>query len=536
MNKKIRLVSPAVIIILLISILSAFVCTYLMKRIKNQDFIDAVGGIYLSIDDNLALNYNPKGGEREKKLYKYEMERIVADRASNLDFKDEYFDYAVLLYDYATNKTVISDPRIVISEDLTIHLSDYLNKEEIISYATDFRRSIYSKGGLFKVYLNSNDIPITIETTGLPPFTQIKLMENETALKWDECMSYFPKRGVEKEMWIDRFTEWMNNEKLQSELQKAKERIEDVEPKTSLSDSLIIYETMLFDKFFENGSRKEEPYCNIIIIATYHPWLAAIRDMKPVYIMISLVSLVCIIFVSKNTLDTYDRQTKLEDTKSSFIAAMAHDLKTPLTVIRGYSENMLDNGDIKNKESLQKIINKTDEVNDMVSKMLEISKLDSGSFEVERKELILNDILKKAIDNYSQAAEERSLSFHLKEKDSFKMVGDENLLEKLFSNLIDNAVSYGKEGSEIAIDIDRDKISICNEADPIKEEKLKNIFEVKSGSNGHHGFGLYFAKKVADIHGLQLSIGNVNKGVRTVLSIDKHQTKLKGILLAKSSV
>ena len=116
------------------------------------------------------------------------------------------------------------------------------------------------------------------------------------------------------------------------------------------------------------------------------------------------------------------------------------------------------------------------------------------------------------------------------------MVGDENLLEKLFSNLIDNAVSYGKEGSEIAIDIDRDKISICNEDDPIKEEKLKNIFEVKSGSNGHHGFGLYFAKKVADIHGLQLSIGNVNKGVRTVLSIDKHQTKLKGILLAKSSV
>ncbi|MBR0417928.1 MAG: HAMP domain-containing histidine kinase [Erysipelotrichaceae bacterium] len=519
MNKKLRLVLPTILVILMIAFSSAFACTYLMKRIKRQQFIDSVGSIYLSIESNLALNFSPKGGEREQKLYKYEMETITADRASNMDYNDEYFDYAVVLYDYATNKTVISDPRIVINEDLTIHLTDYLSKEEIISYATDFRRSIYNKGGLLKVYMNSDDIPVTIETTGLPPFTQIKLIEHGVTEKWDLYQSYFPKRIVEKEVWIERFTSWMNNETLQNELQEAKERIKYNEGRDDISDTLIVYQRVLYDKFFENGNRKSEPYCNIIVIGTYHPWKAAMRDLKAVYLLIVILTVLISFLLSKNILDSYQKQSDLEETRRSFITAMAHDLKTPLTVIKGYTENLMDSNDEEKKSDyLRKINSKTDEINDMVSEMLDISKIDASGFEIKRKELMLNDILKKTIERYRETAYERCLSFSLKEEKSFSIVGDEDLLEKLFSNLIDNAISYTRNGSEIVISIDENKINIFNEADPIEEEKLKNIFEFKSGTNGHHGFGLYFAKKVADIHNLKLTINNQENGVNTLLT------------------
>ena len=513
MNKKIRLVSPAVIIILLISILSAFACTYLMEKIKYQEFSDAVTRIFRNIDGNLSLNFSPKGGEREQKSYKYEMEQIVANEGSDMDTKDELFDYAVLLYDLSTGKTVISDPRIVVNEDLTIHLSDYLSKEEIISYATDFRRSIYSKGGMFKVYLNSEGIPTTIETTGLPPFTQIKLLEGGTAKEWDEYMSYFPKRSVEKEVWIERFTSWMNNETLQSEIQNAKDRIKNVEFNNYLSDSLIITESQLYDKFFENGSRKEEPYCNIIIIATYHPWLAAIRDLKPVYVMISLFSLLCIFFVSKNILDTYDKQTKLEETKSSFITAMAHDLKTPLTVIRGYCENILDSDDLKSSKQLQKIINKTDEVSSMVSKLLDISKLDSDGFEMVKKETVLNDIFSEVFQRYIPVIEQRSLSYIIDDKGKFNIIGDERLLDQMLSNLIDNATSYAEKGSEIKIKINRNKLSIWNKSLPLSDVKIKHLFEMSPSENGHHGFGLYYAKRIANMHQLKLTYSHESNGI-----------------------
>lgn len=184
------------------------------------------------------------------------------------------------------------------------------------------------------------------------------------------------------------------------------------------SDSLIIVESCIYPII------DSKPLCNMIFIATYHPWLAAIKELKSIYLLITAISALCIWSISKNTIDTYDKQKSLEESKSSFIAAMAHDLKTPLTVIKGYSENLLDEGNDKNREYLRKIIGKTDEIDDMVSKMLDISKLDSGGFEMERKEVLLNDILNQAIVKYLPIMEQRSLEYTVNEKDQFYLIGD----------------------------------------------------------------------------------------------------------------
>jgi len=538
MNKKIKLVLPTIVSVVVLSLLMALSCTYLMKEKKVKEFKYETKRKYQDIIGNIGLNFDPRKSESDKHLYEFDLEQVVDSSTSLWELKEDNYNFAAVLYDYYTERTVINDSRLVMLQldrgVSTIHLSDYLTKEELISMSQRVSKTNYLNDRTYYAWLDENkELVVLAKTPSDRPENWIFHNESKKGKEWISVLLVFPE-GMQRKAWAQRYKDWQNDNVLQAELEKAKSRIKEMKSKEYETDTLLVYDRNVYKQILNNDRLKTENTANLIAIATYHPWKAAMEDLAGAYLFILLFAALISFLLSKNILDTYKKQKDLDDTRNAFVASMAHDLKTPLSVIKGYSENLMENDDKKKKEDfLNKIINQTDELNGMVSDMLDISKMDSSGFEIERKEIVLNDILKKAIDNYSQAAEERSLSFHPSEKDSFKMVGDENLLEKLFSNLIDNAVSYGKEGSEIAIDIDQDKISIYNKADPIKEEKLKNIFEVKSGSNGHHGFGLYFAKKVADIHGLQLSIGNVNKGVRTVLSIDKYQTKYKRILLAK---
>ncbi|MBQ6127053.1 MAG: sensor histidine kinase [Erysipelotrichaceae bacterium] len=91
-------------------------------------------------------------------------------------------------------------------------------------------------------------------------------------------------------------------------------------------------------------------------------------------------------------------------------------------------------------------------------------------------------------------------------------------LEKMLGNLIDNAVSYTPENSWVRIEIDSNQLSISNHSDPIPEDKLKHLFEFSSENDGHHGFGLYFAKKVADIHDLKLKYSYISDGICFTIS------------------
>lgn len=533
MNKKVKLVLPTIITIVMIATASAFACTYLMKEIKVKEFRIKTRGRVSAIDADYKMYYKPDGKQRELIQYAKRLNWYLDSSISGWERNEDY-DYAVVVYDYLTQSTVVSDCRLELaSKDRVtyIHLSDYLDKDEMLSLSEDFVKRIYKQRYKdFTVWLDDDDNPVAFLAG---PNKKIVLDDSKTETHMESAYPFFPKQMFEQDEWIEKWTRWMNNDVLQEELAKAKERIKDVTYSEYETDSLIVIDQKLINIVSANSA---DPYANIIIIATYHPWKAAMRDLKGVYFLITGLTALISFLLSKNILDTYKKQSDLEETRRSFITAMAHDLKTPLAIVNGYVENILDSKDEKEKtDYFNGIIKKNNEINDMVSEMLDISKIDSSGFEIERKELVLNDVLKRVIDHYSQIAEDRSLSIDLKEENDFKLIGDEKLLEKLFSNLIDNAVSYGKEGTEIKVRINQDKTEIFNEADPIEEGKLKNIFEFKSGTNGHHGFGLYFAKKVADIHNLKLAINNQENGVNAVVSTGEHQTRYKRILFGINS-
>jgi signal transduction histidine kinase len=433
------------------------------------------------------------------------------------------------------------------------YLSDYLSKDEILSLSEELKRTIYpeenesympclsfdEKGspvslGFLKRHINNinaGDDPWksgTDENTKTPIAStwtsknEIKsiALNNSGDVSYSFIVSFYsPIYTLDEKQWVKRWTAWMNNDVLQRELLKAKERIKDTETKSFSSDSLLVYDQPLFYQIIENGQKNYEHYGNMIIIATFHPWLSAMKELKQIYLLIAALGALSIYIVSRNILKTYEKQKELADTKNSFITAMAHDLKTPLTVIKGYSENLLDNEDqAKKNDFLSKIINKTDEVNDIVGNMLDLSRIDSDGFELQRKEVVFNDLLSEIFERYLPVMEEKQLTYSVNHKGQFVVVGDERYLEKMLSNLIDNAVSYAEAGSRIKVEIDQNRLSISNKSDSIPEDKMKHIFEFSTGTKGHYGFGLYFAKKVADIHDLLLSIENDTDGVNVSIS------------------
>ena len=556
MNKKIKLILPAVSVIVLITLISFFVCTFLAKENKVKEFIQETSKHIQFVTDNLRLNETPEGGDGQKALYKWNMAQLSDCYIDEWEKIEKDYNYSIVLYDYDTNTVETGDTRLYVmgADDIeTVHLSDYLDKDTILGLSEDLKKCMYpDKGTIYipKLWIDEEGNPVSLDfmeravnnndswksgnnnsttypsaqiASSRPPVKSVVLDEEKAAVSYELASCFFPKRMVDEDEWLDLWTAWMNDEVLQRELFKAKERIRDVDYRTFESDSLLIYEQGLYETRIENGQVDSRRYGNMITIATYHPWLSAIRDLKTIYFLGTLLCIASVYIVSRNILKTYDKQKELDDTRNAFVASMAHDLKTPLAVIKGYSENLMENDDKKKKEDfLNKIINQTDEINGMVSDMLDISKMDSEGFEMERKEIIINEILDSIIRQYKEAAENGQLVFSVNEVEKFELIGDRRYLEKMLSCIIDNAVSYAKENTAIKIDINKNTLSVFNQCDPLSKEKIKHIFELSSGSNGHHGFGLYFAKKVAEAHKLKLSVENITQGVRTVLSIDKY--------------
>ena len=557
MNKRIKLVLPAVSIVLLITLLSAFLCTYLMKENKVKEFKKETESHLSFFRDHIELNHASELDKKKKWLSEGEIVLALSYQATNSwDKKEEYYDYAVVLYDSYSDYISCSDNRVaMINKNGTrvFYLSDYLNKDEILSLSEELKRTIYpeensiymssisfdKKGtpvllGFFKRHTNGINAVDNSWKTGTDENTDTStasawisnndvksiVLNNGGEISSSVIVSFYsPIYTIDEKQWVKRWTAWMNNDVLQSELLKAKERIKETETNSFSSDSLLVYDQNLLYQSIENGQKNYEKYGNMIFIATYRPWLSAMKELKTIYLLEALLCALSIYIVTRNILKTYDKQKELDDTKNSFITAMAHDLKTPLTVIKGYSENLLDNEDQEKRDDfLHKIINKTDEVNDMVGNMLDLSRIDSGGFELQREEVILNELLFNIFERYLSAMEEKRLRYTAYENGKFVVIGDERYLEKMLGNLIDNAISYAKEDSKITVEIDQNSLVMSNKSDSIPEEKLKHIFEFSSGSKGHYGFGLYFAKKVADIHNLLLSVENDAEGVKVSIS------------------
>ena len=255
------------------------------------------------------------------------------------------------------------------------------------------------------------------------------------------------------------------------------------------------------------------------------PWLAAMDYMKYIYLAGLVMTLACMAKVIYVFHQTSKKQAALEETRRDFINAMAHELKTPLGVIRNFAENLMEhNMEEKRDYYLTQIIGQTEEMDGLVTEMIGISKLDSKELELRKENISFSELIREQMERFQPMIREKNIQVRYEDQVDFLADGDREYLARAVWNLLSNAVDYNIPGGSILVRIEGDRCVIENTGFPMSEEQLAHAFDLfytedhsRSGKDRHMGMGLFLAKKILTLHGMELALENTGDGVRAVI-------------------
>ena len=222
---------------------------------------------------------------------------------------------------------------------------------------------------------------------------------------------------------------------------------------------------------------------------------------------------------------------EIQTRKNSFITGISHDLRTPVAVIRGYSEAIKDNV-ISEKDEIQKtmelIEQKTTQLEDMIDTLLNFMKLNNS----EIKEKLVKHSITKLINDFAKYAEvtckvfKRNVHTNIQLDKDIKVPLNEQLVHRSFENLLSNAIRYTKENDLIEINAytsenEKTKAIILEIKDSgcgIDKKDLEYIFDIfYRGTNSRQeegmGIGLAVVKSIIETHGWNIAVESIkNKG------------------------
>jgi len=204
------------------------------------------------------------------------------------------------------------------------------------------------------------------------------------------------------------------------------------------------------------------------------------------------------------------RRYEIFEYRRKMVDAMAHDLKTPMAAISAFAENLSNNIATDKKEYYAgKIEDKVAQMNRMVNDILEFSKSENSNATITKENIDIADVIEKIIADNEHITAERSLKINF-EKKSVTVKTDLNLFRMAIANLINNAVLYSKEGTEISITCDEKNLVIINIAEEAEgnANDLKDPFVKgsKARSTGGTGLGLAIANNNLAMLGFKLDV------------------------------
>jgi signal transduction histidine kinase len=211
----------------------------------------------------------------------------------------------------------------------------------------------------------------------------------------------------------------------------------------------------------------------------------------------------------------------LDQMKSEFISIASHQLRTPLSGIKGYL-SMLDTGDFgelnPNQAEIVSVISEnTSRLISLVADFLNVSRIESGRLKVNMESVQINDALRKLVRDFQPIAQKKGLAISYAENDQLpKAYVDRDKISEVFSNLIDNAIKYTKKGGlTITTEVDDSHITVvfADTGIGITIEELENIFEKFSRGKESNkmytrglGIGLYVVKNLLKVQGGEVTV------------------------------
>lgn len=295
------------------------------------------------------------------------------------------------------------------------------------------------------------------------------------------------------------------------------------------SDEPASYTLQEYDLSFQDKNG-----CTLLVYGNsepVHQLQETFRKLFPfLTLILVLVSLVFSFFYSRliaRLQKDLEKEKQLEKARLEFFSAASHELKTPVTVIKGQLEGMLFNvGVYKNHEKyLARSLEATVKLEGMIQDLLISSRLDTPDYHISFVPVNLSELTMERLALTGDLFVEKNLSVHSNIEPELWVKGDKNLLDKVIGNLISNALFYSPEDNDIFISLNCRGYDILfcieNTGVHIPDDLLSRIFDPfyrvdqsRNKSSGGSGLGLSIVRKILKIHGSFCVAQNTEKGVR----------------------
>lgn len=232
-----------------------------------------------------------------------------------------------------------------------------------------------------------------------------------------------------------------------------------------------------------------------------------------------------------------------ENAKQEFIAHVAHELMTPLTNIRSYSEMLMD-GEIDDPEMQKEFYNtineQTGRLSNLIKNLLNISKMEMGSLTIEKGLVRTDWFVEDCLSSIEASARDKNISIERNLPDTFpSLLADKDLLKAAVINILGNAVKYTPEKGKISFGIsEQDKMVTFDVIDTgygIAEDELSKIFEKFFRSENPQvteqvgsGLGLAITSEIVRLHGGDITVeSQLGKGTHFAIKIPKEEYSLE---------
>ena len=230
---------------------------------------------------------------------------------------------------------------------------------------------------------------------------------------------------------------------------------------------------------------------------------------------------------------------KLDKAKSEFISLASHQLRAPLTVIKGYvslvSEGSFGTVTLKTQEALAKVFFSTQQLVKLVNDLLDLSRMEAGKIHYDIKPTVLAQLIERTVQEFQQNAVQKNitLAFENHAPQALPLSIDPDKISQVITNLVDNALKYSPAQGSVAVSLEQIgnqalQMRVRDSGMGIKAEDIARLFtkfvrteEARKMDPNGSGIGLYFAKNVVeDHHGkLWVESDGVGKGSTFIVEL-----------------
>ena len=223
-----------------------------------------------------------------------------------------------------------------------------------------------------------------------------------------------------------------------------------------------------------------------------------------------------------------EQTERMAKQRRDFFAAASHELKTPLTILRGQIESMqLGIGRYKDVQSvLPETLREVERMESLVSDLLSITRLGLNGPAARSETFDMTELTASVMEAVEPLAGERGMKIGGGLENDVYVRGDRALMGRAVHNIMSNAVRHSPEGAEVTVTLTNDALTVVNTGAHIPEEDLRELFtpfyrveKSRARASGGSGLGLYITGTILDLHGMKYALENVPEGVRFTVEL-----------------